>query len=191
MDKRIILIRHGMTPGNLRKAYIGITDEALSVEGENQIKARCYPDADMIFSSPMSRCLQTAEIIYPGRLVQVIEEYKETNFGLFEGKNYQDLSGSPEYQTWIDSGGELPFPSGESKREATVRFISGFEKMLAEARDSRSIVAIVHGGTIMAVLSHLFGGDYYSYMTKNGEGYAFDLSHDGIFCGLCPRSFTR
>ena len=37
MEKTITLIRHGKTPGNYEKRYIGITDEPLSVDGEKKI----------------------------------------------------------------------------------------------------------------------------------------------------------
>ncbi len=43
----------------------------------------------------------------------------------------------------------------------------------------------------MSILSTLFEGDYYSYHIKNGEGYTFDLSSDGLYHGLRIRSFIR
>ena len=39
-------------------------------------------------------------------------------------------------------------------------------------------MAIVHGGTIMSVLSSLCGGDYFDYQVKNGEGYECLLHTD-------------
>ena len=39
------------------------------------------------------------------------------NFGSFEGKTYFDLNGNEDYQRWIDSGGTLPFPGGESREQ--------------------------------------------------------------------------
>ena len=33
------------------------------------------------------------------------------------------------------------------------------------------VTAVVHGGTIMAVLSSLTGGEYFDFQVKNGEGY--------------------
>lgn len=191
MDRKITLIRHGSTPGNNRKCYIGITDESLSEDGENQIRTRCYPKADIVFSSPLSRCLQTAKLIYPNQAATTVEDLRETDFGDFEGKNYQDLADNPAYQSWIDSGGEEAFPNGESRAQASARAISGFKQVLAQSNKAEKISVVAHGGTIMAILSHFFGGDYYSYHVENGEGYTFDLSHDGIFSGLSPRSFIR
>lgn len=191
MNKTITLIRHGKTAGNYEKRYIGITDEQMTLEGENEIRNRVYPEADIVFSSPLKRCVRTARIIYPDKEVQVIEELKETNFGHFEGKNYLELSENPEYLSWIESGGQESFPGGESRAEATKRTMVGFEKLLEISKEYENISAVVHGGTIMSILSTLFEGEYYSYHVENGEGYTFDLSSNGLFYGLRTRSFIR
>ena len=122
MSKTITLIRHGKTAGNYEKRYIGITDEQMTLEGENEIRSRVYPNADIVFSSPLKRCIRTANIIYPGADLQIIEEFKETDFGHFEGKNYIELSKNPEYIRWIESGGTAPFPGGESMAELIDKF---------------------------------------------------------------------
>ncbi|SFN50815.1 alpha-ribazole phosphatase [Pseudobutyrivibrio sp. UC1225] len=191
MDRTITFIRHGKTAGNLTNCYIGVTDEPLTLEGEKEIQDRNYPEADIVFSSPLIRCIRTSEIIYPALKPVVIDELRETNFGRFEGKNYKELSADPDYQRWIDSGGDLPFPEGESRQEATDRFVAGFDKLIELSKDYYNISVIAHGGTIMGILSNIFGGDYYSYHVENCEGYTIDLSHDGIFGGLYPRSFLR
>ena len=46
--------------------------------------------------------------------------------------------------------------------------LDSFERLL--------VAAVVHGGTIMALLSHYCGGDYFSYQVKNAEGYHLRLS---------------
>ncbi len=191
MDRAITFIRHGKTAGNLTNCYIGVTDEPLIIEGEDEIRKRNYPEADIVFSSPLLRCIETAGLIYPNQKPVVIDELRETNFGRFEGKNYKDLSNDIDYQRWIDSGGDLPFPDGESKAEATKRTIEGFEKVLELSKSYYNVSVIAHGGTIMGILSHIFGGDYYSYHVENCEGYTIDLSHDGVFTGFYPRSFLR
>ena len=53
----------------------------------------------------MLRCRQTAQLIYPqltGEAVSV-EDFRECDFGLFEGKNYQEMEHLPAYQEWVDS----------------------------------------------------------------------------------------
>ena len=57
----------------------------------------------------------------------LLPEWKEIDFGRFEGKNYQDLNGDPDYQRWIDSGGVTAFPGGESRDEFVKRSMAGLE----------------------------------------------------------------
>ena len=76
---RILLIRHGSTPGNMQKRYIGITDEPLSPEGMDQIRElsselmseQNYQNKqiDRIIVSPLKRAVQSAEILFPERLL--------------------------------------------------------------------------------------------------------------------------
>ena len=62
-----ILIRHGQTQGNRERRYIGCrTDEPLCPEGIAQLQNRHYPPVSRVFVSPMRRCVETANLLYPG-----------------------------------------------------------------------------------------------------------------------------
>ena len=115
---KLLLLRHGATKGNLEKRYIGKTEEGLAEEGKQELLRRKaagnYPKLDILFISPKIRCLETAEILYKGLEVQIVPELQECDFGIFEGKSYIELTGNKTYQTWIDGGGILSFPGGES-----------------------------------------------------------------------------
>ena len=185
MTITLYIIRHGATKSNKRHAYLGNTNEPLSNEGGEQIiyynEAGRYPkekDNPLIFSSPMLRCLQTKDILYPDTRAILLPEWKEIDFGRFEGKNYQDLNGDPDYQRWIDSGGVTAFPGGESRDEFVKRSMAGLEWCIECMEDykQKGAVCVVHGGTIMAIMSSLTGGDYYDYQVKNGQGYEIELS---------------
>lgn len=182
---RLTLIRHGATLSNKEGRYLGKTEESLSTEGiralEKAATEGSYPTADLLFSGPMKRCLETAQILYPGQDPILIPEWTEMDFGAFEGHNYKELSGNPDYQSWIDSGGTLPFPEGESREEFIRRSVAGCEKMLqclkngcktATGFGPQKVSAVVHGGTIMALLSHFLGGEYFDYQVKCGQGYS-------------------
>jgi alpha-ribazole phosphatase len=180
----LLLIRHGETPSNRLKRYLGRTEEDLSELGIRNLLIQKekgkYPKADIIFSSPMRRCIQTAKILYDCKEPFLIEEWREIDFGRFEGKNYKELSGDASYQAWIDSNGELPFPEGESREEFLLRCQRGLQKAAAELlrKERKTPVTaafIVHGGTIMALLSSFCGGSYYDYQCKNTEGYGCSL----------------
>lgn len=64
----LYLLRHGATPANREHRYLGKTDEALSEEGRAELllKKKEIP-AELLLVSPMLRCRQTAEILFPGR----------------------------------------------------------------------------------------------------------------------------
>ncbi len=189
----LALIRHGETPSNALGRYLGRTEEDLSDTGKGKLlqnrQSGKYPKAGVVFSSPMKRCLQTAELLYGGTNPIVVEEWREMDFGRFEGKNYRELSGNAEYQAWIDSGGELPFPGGESRRNFLARCRRGLGQAVKELERTESSLpasaaAVVHGGTIMALLSAFCGGDYFDYQCQNGEGYLCRLSFSGADCFL-------
>ena len=177
----LVMIRHGETKANREHRYLGRTEEELSEEGkkglyQNREQAR-YPRIDSLFSSPMKRCVQTAEILYPSLQPLQIAEWREMDFGRFEGKNYEELRFDQDYQAWIDSNGTLPFPNGESRADFILRCEQGFWKMLERIRQMeerikpKTVGMVVHGGTIMALLSRYCGGDYFDYQVANGEGY--------------------
>ncbi len=186
----LVLIRHGKTAGNLRRNYIGRTDEPLCEQGQaelgERIAAGVYPAVDMVFCSPMLRCRQTAALIYPDKAARVIDDLRECNFGAFENLNYQDLSGRADYQAWIDSNGEAAFPGGESREEFVERSLAGFAQaidiMLASGGESGkmpgSLALVVHGGTVMAILAKCTGLDYFQAMCDNGCGWRVRLDVD-------------
>lgn len=146
--------------------------------GIEQLETLRYPDADAVFVSPLKRCIQSAGIIFPGKPVHIADDLRECDFGEFEGQNFDELKDDPAYQAWLASGGELSFPGGESKKEFSERCVKGFESIIAGLAEG-NYAFIVHGGTIMAIMEHFTGGDYYDFQVKNGKG--FILNTDGSY----------
>ena len=170
---KIVFIRHGHTAGNLEKRYIGSTDGPLCGEGIAELKKMHYPQCEKLICSPMKRCIQTAELLFPTQEINVCQDLRECDFGDFEGKNYNDLYGNSEYQDWIDSGGKLPFPHGEAPDEFRKRCVRAFDKIIAENSECKSLFFILHGGPIMSVLEKYAVPrmDYFSWHCENGHGY--------------------
>lgn len=155
---QLYFIRHGKTPGNLRREYVGRTDESLSPEGITEIKLRVRegfypPEPEIVFTSTMRRCKETAELIWPGCNIAANGMLRECDFGIFEGKTYEQLKDVPEYRRWI--GGELEdIPGGESSRQFRERCATGFEGIatyLTQKGFSHAAL-VLHGGVIMAIL---------------------------------------
>ncbi len=196
---KVIFIRHLPTPGNEKKQYIGRTDEALSSGAaasfhkkrelylKNQQKkagkdSPFYPPAELIVASPMKRCVQTAELIYPGQKIVTEPELKECDFGRFEGKTYEELKDDPAYLAWLESGGTLAFPEGEDQEVFRSRCADGVRRWLQKGIEEKrkSIAFVVHGGTIMAALHRLAEGEhgFYDWQTGNGRGFTALAAED-------------
>ncbi len=182
---QICLIRHGMTAGNRQRRYVGITDEELTEEAARELcAARAqYPAPDCVFASPMKRCVQTAQLLFPGLQPELSSGLRECSFGAFEYGNYQELQGDSRYQEWIDSGGTLAFPGGESRAEFSDRCCVAFADCCerASARGAASAAFVVHGGTIMAILDRYSKPhrDYFDWQAPNAGGFLCELESEG------------
>lgn len=175
----LFLIRHLKTPGNLEKRYIGTTDESLAEIPQKESivceMRKKLPDVEVIAASPMKRCVETAELLYPGNAVILCSDLRECDFGMFENKNYEELKSVPEYQRWLDSVGTLPFPGGEAHEAFCRRCVDAFtglvEQFLQEERKTAAFV--VHGGTIMAILEQfdIQKRTFYHWQVENGGGF--------------------
>lgn len=183
---KLLLIRHGATKGNLEHRYVGSTDESLHPDGRKVLEEKKLPEAEHIYVSPMLRCRETAEILWPKKEQIVVDAFRECEFGEFEYSNYKELSLNPFYQRFIDSMGMSGFPGGEDRNTFQKRCVESFEiimkeelcreggKSEGEIEQERSIVIVAHGGTIMALLDYYScpHRDYYDWQVGNGEGFA-------------------
>lgn len=174
---KIVMIRHGQTTGNLKGQYIGSRDETLCAEGIKAVQKCQYERPQKLFCSPMKRCIQTAEILFPGMEYQVCRELRECDFGIWEGKSYQELSENQDYQHWIDSNGTLPFPQGESTQIFKERCCRAFEKLISDCVQTEYLGLVIHGGTIMAILERYAvpRKTFYEYQIKNAEALLMQL----------------
>lgn len=196
----LYLIRHGKTAGNMERRYVGRTDEPLCEAGIAEVNARrpcmmteisnCDPNSENIvnqpetvYVSPMLRCRQTAEILFPGAMQINVPGFQEMDFGQFEYKNYEELSGDARYQAFIDSGGHLDFPGAEPQQQFRQRVRNAFVQCMEEneafmARPAvdeprKPLIFVVHGGTIMAILDAFARPhrDYFDWQIGTVCGY--------------------
>lgn len=204
------IMRHGKTKGNEEGRYLP-PDEHLSEAGIRELKekrdAGLYLELERalltdqvfeeelqripLFISPHIRCRETAELLFPGVSCHVIDEFREIDFGRFTGKNYAELNKSEEYQRWIDSNGELPFPEGESKSAYIRRVKEGLQRIRTLMKESERssdirsdarndedghVVIIAHAGTIMAVNEVITGSGYFDISPEFGEIFCFSIA---------------
>ena len=184
----LVFMRHGATSGNLEKRYIGRTDEPLCDIGiEQALKLKkCNFPQEHVFVSPMKRTKQTAEIVFPESEYTIVEDFRETDFGIFEGKNALELSNNEEYSSWVDSRCISPIPNGEDVMEFKERCINAFEKIIKSLPDKSEASFVVHGGVIMAILESYAEAenDFYDYHIKNGEFIVCKFENNKIIAGV-------
>lgn len=188
----LYLIRHWKTKGNLEKRYIGTTDEPILYGSERDLWEkrlhRILPDVSCVAVSPMKRCRESAELLFPGKKQEVCDAFRECDFGQFENRNYEELKNRPEYQRWIDSGGMEAFPGGESRERFAGRCVEGFVQKVTELQERKIERAafVVHGGTIMAILEWLDHKQrpFYHWQAENGAAFYVRTERE-ILRGTC------
>lgn len=155
----IYLFRHGLTKGNLKAQYIGHTDLPLttdSISALRNIKAHHhYPKVQAVFSSPLKRCIDSANIMFPENNPLVINDFIEYDFGEFEGCTAEDLKDNEDFKEWLRGDMYAKTPYGESNAQFFARICSAFEKIVdGMAKSGTETAAIVgHAGVLMAILS--------------------------------------
>ena len=178
----LLLIRHSITPGNLKKQYIGVLDQPLAPEGTAlaQAKREAMPaGVEALWISPMLRCRQTAEILFPGLVPVEVPELRECNFGECEGKTWEEIKDHPAYQAWMSGERTAALPGGESVGQFYARCRRGMAQVVQQAQKlgiHRGAV-VAHGGTWMAVLE-AYGRparEFYRWQPKNCCGYWMDV----------------
>lgn len=183
----LILIRHSTTQGNKEKRFIGTLDIPISEDGEELARrvSPGLPEVEHLYRSPLQRCRQTADLLWPGVEQTVIAQLRETDFGPFEGKCHEELKDDPLYQQWIsDSPNFAKMPVGESAEACAARVEEGIRAVIRQAREAgyTRVAVVTHGGTLMGLLSR-FGQperSYYDWMCANCGGYQVQIKEDPL-----------
>jgi len=167
-NMRIFLVRHGETEWNRTGRFQGRCDIPLNDEGKRQVQATALALKDTafatIYTSPLCRAMETAEIIRAYHLeIPVIQEdgFIEMELGDFDGMEarhwmttYADFA-----KAWRDNPGSvrMPGPGGECLEEVQIRAMKALE-CICQAHDSGSILLVCsHNFVILSILCHAQG----------------------------------
>ncbi|MBE6798547.1 MAG: histidine phosphatase family protein [Ruminococcaceae bacterium] len=155
---KIHFIRHGLTEANADGRYIGRTDILLSSVGAAELESvkseGFLPNVGLVFTSPLARCTESCEILYPGNAPYVIDEWAEYDFGDFEGKTAFELEKDPAYTEWTSGKRSAP-PNGENGYDFTKRLCVGLNIAVRKMMELevKEAAAVLHGGVIMSLLA--------------------------------------
>lgn len=184
MLKNFYLFRHGETEMNAVKVFQGsLLNGPLTERGRQQAEelreAMAGISVDAIYSSPMRRAYETAQILRQGRDVEILIEYDliEGDHGEAQGlSKTQIMAKYPEiYEKWCDmdeKNMDCRFNKGESKREIQSRALNVLRKIAASPY--RNIAVATHSMVLRCLLIY-FG----MKMTKVAHGKVFHLCYDG------------
>jgi len=158
---RIVIVRHGETLGESSIRYHGINDVELSSLGRAQAEdARRRLEGeefDELVVSPLSRARESASIISPGTSMQVEADFREVNFGRWEGLTREEIADlDPDlYDEWQRNPREFGYPGGESRQDFRARVRRGLKRLLAGA--ARRPLLVGHKGVIRVLAEELLG----------------------------------
>ena len=181
---KIYLIRHGLTEANIKGQYVGNrTDLPLCDEGVDELRmlkdSIDYPDIQRLYTSPMLRCRQTANIIYPDMDYSVIDEFAEYDFGDFEGTTAHELEKNESFTLWTSGKISAP-PGGETNENFIKRLNMGLRTVVEDMmkNGAGAAAAIMHGGAIMMLLASCAVPRHKAveWQSDNGRGYAISIT---------------
>ena len=176
----IHFVRHGLTKANIDAKYAGVWNIPVCEEGEKRLRdlkeKHKYPKVEKIYSSPLIRCIQTCNIIYPEVGPEIVEDLKEYNFGDWEGKPHRELVKNDKYVEWIKNNRESSPPGGESGIDFNKRVCNALENIIENSvkNQIKSSAIFSHGGVIARLLS-IYGiprAKHLDWMVDNGCGYS-------------------
>jgi alpha-ribazole phosphatase len=152
----IALIRH-TTPDVEKGICYGQSDILLQhtfMDEYQQVLQSTPRCAEIIYTSPLSRCVKLANLLSQALDVPVCKDdrLKELNFGEWEMKRWDDI-GHHALMKWMNDYENESCPQGESYKDLKKR-VTDFLDEIKSGR-YQSIVAVTHGGVIKTSLSIL------------------------------------
>ncbi len=157
---KLILIRHGETLWNKEGRVQGTSDIELSDIGTSQAgllaSSLKNQHIEAIYSSPLKRALQTAQIINEFHSLQIntYKELMEMDQGIFEGLSFKELMNDKKdfLKKWIADPAGVKMPKGESLTELQDRAWRIMEHIISQGKNA---LVVSHNFTIAAILCRL------------------------------------
>ena len=180
----IYIVRHGKTALNSARVMQGRIDCPLNEEGRKQAEeaARSLRENGVtfsfVFSSPLTRAVQTAEIIAGSKEMTTDERLLEMDYGPYEGSDLTNLS--PELKRFFGDFVNEPAPEGmEPLESVTARMGSFLEGLRASAPDG-NVLIVTHAIAMKGALEYLdpeSRGSWWSRYVGNCDIFAFDITN--------------
>lgn len=159
----ILLVRHGQNDWVSKKRLAGWRPGVhLDERGKDQVSKLSDRLAHLpvraIYSSPLERCTETAEVIAQphGLQLSLEKDVGEVRYGIWEGKKIKKLSKKRSWYVVQHYPSRFRFPNGEALREVQQRAVAAVEK-LARLHQEEMIIVVSHADVIKLILAHYLG----------------------------------
>jgi probable phosphoglycerate mutase len=163
---RLYLVRHGSTPLTAEDRFSGAEGALLSDEGRDQARRlaeRLAGEAlQAVYCSPLSRTLETAEILArPHRLTPIHRDgLREIGHGRWEGLRRREVEERypEEYAMWEADPFTFAPQDGESGLAVLARSLPVIREIVVAHQGGRVLV-VSHKATLRLLISSLLGFD--------------------------------
>jgi len=191
---RCYLIRHGEILSNIKKMYAGLSEESLTAKGEEQARLLAKQldgrGIRLIYCSPLTRAVETAEILKHHLGLNVIpeKELREIILGPLEGLSYdQIIARFPEvWETWSQRPAELRLEGMEPLEEVQKRILALMRQWLKK-HEGETIAAVSHMAVLRCTLLYSAKkplNDYKKIDIPNAAAFCFELEEKNPDDGL-------
>jgi broad specificity phosphatase PhoE len=162
----IYLVRHGQTAWNREEVFRGRADVPLNEVGRKEalLTGQCLRGvrADSVYSSPLSRAVETAEAIARSQDKEVLisDDLIDIDFGRWQGASHEVVKERYEglYRQWVDTPHLVRFPGGESLEDVRERALRVIHEVKTEHTDE-TLVMVSHRVVNKTMLCGLLGLD--------------------------------
>ncbi len=158
----LLLVRHAVTDVTGQKLTGRLPGFSLSEKGRAQaesVSARLSKaPLKAIYSSPLERCTETAEIIARHHRVKIetVDALEEVDYGQWQGKPLKALYRTKAWTKLRARPADFRFPGGETIREAQTRGMLAVEALRAKHKD-RAVLVCSHADMIRLVVAGYLG----------------------------------
>jgi broad specificity phosphatase PhoE len=182
----VILVRHGQTDDNVSGRITGQGPAPLNARGQEQARLAAEVLEPLgvthIFSSPVTRARQTAEIL--GERLQLgleeVSDLREVEYGDWEGKRFADIRSDPVAHKVLHDPMHAVFPNGEGLLTVQQRGVQAIDAV-CRTQPQGVLVMVSHGDVIRTTLAHYLGmqfNDYRRITLDNGALSVVEMFDD-------------
>lgn len=158
---KLYIMRHGETDWNKERRLQGQADIPLNEFGRSLARQSAEGmkeiDIDVVYTSPLVRARETAELVSAGRQVPIIEDkrLREMSFGIYEGLSCSEDNWEipdKEFEKFFFAPDQYTPPEGGDSFPEVVERVNSFLTEL-KTKSERNVLIVCHGVVVSAFLS--------------------------------------